>query len=365
MMEGVLLRLNAAESTWQAAAARKMEAYSVRLSLWLQGYTKTETVRGDNNELQTRITVTVPVQQLKSEIKQLLLDMYGDTELLALLAQEMDSRQAAAYLQPGMLNGFFQALDLLPLTGSLISQRLMDMKGQLLENRLTLPMGGARGIRLIDYTFTNRLTGGLTVLKMAYEPKNAGNVQGAVTSLVMEGGETQGTGEISFAGTLSLQPEANSDAFTVDTQEGDTPADVYAFNLLFTPSPEQEDLTAGSSTRDFEFNLLITPQGENAPAAQAIKANVRLQSRMNSRAATYFTGSVTWQDQGSGGQVKVDLSGNTAPPWTIPAVDPAGAVRVDSLSAVQLDGLGGQVQAVLANAFAAMLLKLTAPTVQP
>ncbi len=60
-VEGVLYRLNTAETTWQAAAAKKLEAYSVRLSLWLQGFTKTETVRDAANALQTRVTVAVPV----------------------------------------------------------------------------------------------------------------------------------------------------------------------------------------------------------------------------------------------------------------------------------------------------------------
>ncbi len=364
-VEGVLFRLNTAETTWQAAAAKKMEAYSVRLSLWLQGFTRTETVRSAANALQTRVTVTVPVQQLKSQIKQLLLDMYADTELLALLAQEMDSRQAAAYLQPGMMNGFFRSLDLLPLTGTLISQRLMDAQGQLVENRLTLPLGGARGIRALEYAYTAGQTGSLTVIKIEQEPKNAEHDRGAVISLVFEGGETGTAGGISYAGTLSIQPEPVSDAFTVDTQEGDTPADVYAFSLLYAPSPEVEDVTAGSSTRDFEFSLLITPQGDDAPATQLIKADVRLESRMNSRAATYFTGSILWQDQGSAAQLKLEVSGNTAPPWTIPAVDPAGAVRVDALSASQLTDLGGQLRAVLQNAFAAALIKPVDPTAQP
>lgn len=364
-LEGVLLKLFTAESTWQAAAAKKLEAYSVRLSLWLQGFTKTETVRGADLQLQTRVTLAVPAAQLKAEIKQLLLDMYTDPELLALLAQELDVREAAAYLQPGMMNGFFQALDLLPLTGNMVSERLMDTKGELLVNRLTLPLGGARGIRQVDYEYQVQPDGGTTALTVSYEPKNAALIRGAVTSLILQDGETAETGEMSYTGTLSLQPEPDSDAFTVDTAEGDIPAAVYAFNLLYTPYDEVVDTAAGSSTRDFELDLLITPQGQDAPAAQQVQANVRLQSRSNSRSATYFTGDITWQDQGSGAKIALKVQGNTAPPWAIPAVDPEGAVRVDSLSAAQLRGLSEQVRATFQNALAATLLKLAVPTVQP
>ncbi len=45
--------------------------------------------------MQTKAVITVPAEQLKSQIKQLLMDLYADAELLALLSQEMDGRQAA------------------------------------------------------------------------------------------------------------------------------------------------------------------------------------------------------------------------------------------------------------------------------
>ena len=363
--EGLLFRINTAESTWQTAVNAKLENYTVRLSLWLQGFTRTETVRNASNELQTRVTATVPVSQVKAQMKQLLLDMYNDTELLALLAQELDGRQAAAYLQPGMLNGFFQSLDMLPLEGDLISERLMDSQGALLENRLSLPMGGARGIRKLTYQFTANLESGQTVLMLEHMPQNPENLDGAVSTLMVMGGGAAASGGFNYNGTLSLQPETESEGFTVDTAAAAPAASIYDFQLLYAPQPEQVDSVAGSSTRNMEFALQLTPQGENGLSAQSLQLNVQLQSRLNSRSATFFTGALTWQDLDTGAALTANIEGNTAAPWTIPAVNPTGAARVDTLSAVQLDALGEQVQTILQNSFAVMLSGLLVPVVLP
>ena len=359
--EGVVFRLNTAESTWQGEAANKLEAYQVKLTLWLQGFTKTESLRDAQNRPQTRVTITVPAPQIKSQVKQLLLDVYNDAQLMALLAREMDDRQEAAYLQPGMLNSFFQALDKLPLEGSLVSERLLDANGQVIENKLVLPLGGARGISRVLYTEIVKPEGTQITLTLEHSPKNAQNQKGAVSSLVFTGGQTAGTEEYTYAGTLSLQPEAGSDAFTVDAAEGDVVARVYGFNLMYAPSAEVVDQVAGSSTRDVEFLLRLTPQGEPAQGAQVIRAKATLQSRLNSRSATYFTGTLTWLDEGSQAQIKADFSGNSAPPWAMAAIDPNGAIRVDTMTAAQLKTLGLQVRTTLEKGLTAALARLLTP----
>lgn len=140
---GLVFKVNAAESSWQTAIKQKLDTYSVKTTLWLQTYTTTQSQRDQDNQLQNRIAISVPAAQVKAFLKQLLLDVYADTELLALLQKELDQSQAAAYLQPAMLSNFFVAIDQLPLAGDMVSLRLMDANGQLLENQLVLPLGGA------------------------------------------------------------------------------------------------------------------------------------------------------------------------------------------------------------------------------
>jgi len=364
-VEGVLLKLNTAESTWQGEVARKLDAYSLKLTLWLQAFTQSQNQYDAQNNPQTRIIITVPASQLKAQIKQLLVDAYNDTELLALLAREMDARQVAAYLQPSMRDSFFQSLDRLPLTGDMVSERLLNAQGQVVENKLILPLGGARGLNRVLYTHSLRPEGEQTVITLEYAPRNAQNQKGAVTSLVFSGGPVANSHEITYAGTISLQPEAGGDAFTVDATEGDPPARVYRFSLRYAPAPEVVDQAAGSSTRDIGFTLQVTPQGDTDVKAQLVTGSVNLRSRLNSRSATYFTGFVTWQDEGTQAQVHADITGNTAAPWTIPAVDANGAVRVDGLSTQQLATLSQQVQTILLNALTSAMLRQMMPTESP
>ena len=121
------------------------------------------------------------------------------------------------------------------------------------------------------------------------------------------------------------------------------------------------DSAAQSSTRAFEFTLRVVPQDDVTQAAQIIRANAQLSSRLNSRSATYFTGTLTWQDEGSQALITADISGNTAPPWAMAAVDPTGAVRVDSLTAGQLQTLSQQLQTSLQSAFTALMVRLLTP----
>ena len=360
-IEGLLFKLNTAESTWQGLVAQKLDNYLVKLTVWLQGYTRTESLKDAAGRPQTRVSVSVPPLQLKAQVKQLLLDVYSDQELLALLAQELDARQTAAWLQPGMMNSFFQALDRLPLEDNLESTRLLDENGLVIENRLTLPLGGAQGLDRAVYSFTADEDGGQSALILEHSPKLPGSLQGAVTSLAYEGGQTEGSPDITFAGTLTHTPEPAQEDFTVDAASPLAQTRAYTFNLLFVPGPEVVDSAAQSSTRAFEFTLRVVPQDDVTQAAQIIRANAQLSSRLNSRSATYFTGTLTWLDEGSQAQIKADFSGNSAPPWAMAAIDPNGAIRVDTMTAAQLKTLGLQVRTTLEKGLTAALARLLTP----
>lgn len=363
-IEGVLLKLNTAESTWQGEAKAKLDEYSRKLSVWLQGYTKTETITTQDGSLLTKVSLSVPADQLKAQIKQLMVEAYNDTALLALLAREMDAKQAAAYLQPAMAGSFSQALDLLPLKGNLESERVLNTQGDLITNKLTLPMGGVRGIDRILYTFTANPTGGVSDVVIEKLPRDAQKTKGTVITLNYEGGEKADTREISYMGTISVLPENIGDAFTVGNQQSAVTAREYAFSLLYTPGEEAVDQAAQTSSRDFDFSLRLTPKEDEA-ATQLISLKLTLTSKFNSRSATYFTGALAWTDEKTQAKVTGDISGNTAPPWSIDSIDPAGAVRVDTLTMEQRATLSEQLQTLLQNALTSMMTKLVFSTAAP
>ncbi len=362
-IEGLLLKANTAESTWQAAAGRKLDSYTAKLSVWLQGFTKTSTEQGPDNKVQTKAVITVPAEQLKSQIKQLLMDLYADAELLALLSQEMDGRQAAAYLQPGMMNGFFTALDQLKLTGNVESTRIFDDKAKLVESHLVLPLGGARGVNKLTQEYSLAADGTeINTWTLDMLPKDAKNPTGAVHSLsYQKEGLADAPKAQVYTGTYALTPEAGEGGFTVEEGQQAPGSKQYSFNLFINPGEESTDPATRRSSREDEITLLITPQGENAPAAQSLSLKIRLESGDRTNSATSFKGTLTWQDQGSEGLVTATIDGSSAPPWQIADVDPQGKTRVDTMSKAQLDGLSQQIKQTLQGAFAQILLKLTAP----
>ncbi|MDD4079946.1 MAG: hypothetical protein PHP02_00855 [Eubacteriales bacterium] len=362
-VEGVLIKLNTAESTWQAAAGRKLDAYTAKMSLWLQGYTQTSTQRDEANNLLTRIDISIPPEPLKSQIKQLMLDVYNDAELLALLAQELDGRQAAAYLQPGMMNSFFTSLDQLKLSGNVESSRVFDREARLVESRLALPLGGARGITRLTHEYSLDADAAETnTWRLDMRPENEENTTGAVHLLTYAGGSLADAPESqAYTGSYSFTPEAGQAGFTVD--EGQTPAVAlaYNFNLFISPGEEVMDPATRRSIREDEITLVLTPQGEDAPAAQSFQLKMRLESGERTNSATSFKGTLTWQDQETEGLLTAAINGTSAPPWQIPDVALTGLTRVDTMTQTQLDALGEQVQQTLESALTQLLLRLTAP----
>ncbi len=362
-LETLLLGLFTAESSWQAEANAKLDEYAMRLSLWLQGYAATESVRAADNTLQTRVVATVPAQALKEQAKSLLSAMYGDTALLLLLSREMNAGQAAAYLQPTMLPGLSQALDMMPLTGDLVSERVMDAQGAILQNRLTLPMGGVYGIDRLTYAFDATRGGGETALVVEYAPTLAGNVSGRLFTLLVYGGP-DAAGGFSYSGTMSFVPEAGGgESFTVGAEQVEMPADVYDFALAWVPSPEIPDDLNGTSSRDLAFTLTFNPREPGAIGAQTFSVNLSLSGRQHSQAATNVTGTIVWEDAASAARLAGTITGATAAPWNIPEVDHSQAIHLEELTAQQLMDLNAQVVNALATNAAALLFSLAVPNV--
>jgi len=98
---------------------------------------------------------------------------------------------------------------------------------------------------------------------------------------------------------------------------------------------------------------------------QSIKLNVSIDSGRATSSATRFNGQLVWQDLSTEGAVTADISGASAPPWVIPSVDTADAIRLDRMTEQQLTLQQTQLQAALAAALTRMVTSLPVPTVRP
>lgn len=343
-MGGLVLKLANAEASWQAAASKKMDQYVVRLTVFLQAFSTTQSLRDENGQLQTQIRLSVPVDQLKAQIKLLLSEMYRDGELLTLLSQQLSAREQAAYLQPAMADGFFSALDALPLTGSLSSIRLVDHLGQLVQHQLSLPMGGVYGLSQLDYAFAATDSGDEHALTLLHLPDAQGKLK--TTSLSLSGGKLPGSEEISFAGRLA------SKTIHQDLQESQQET---ALNLLYAPGKDVVSADGDSSSKDIALTLMLIPKGEGAGSGLSIQGNFTLTSRLRTQSATFIDGSLILKDLEGQGQMLTKLSGNTTSPWVIPPVDLASSIRLDQMSQQELQAQAKAVQQTLLTALLGLL----------
>lgn len=356
-VEGMLLRFASAESTWQTEANKKLEEYSLKLSVFLANYTTTQQIRDAANQTLTQVKVQVPAGELKEQIKRLLGLMYQDQALLALLSREMTARESTAFLQPEMLAGFSAALDAFPMRGEVLSQRLINAQGQVVDNRLTLPLDGARGLDQVVYEQTLEDGKSKTFLSLFFRSRQPDAKRGAVLELQWTAQAVPGSpGSTSYSGKWGFahDPADQADHLSGRLAGGPLPLE-GTFQLQAVLAPEVEDPTNDSSTRHLEFSLRVTPEGELAQAIspQTLRLTLDLSGRQRTAAATYLTGSLAWQDEGTDALLNVQLEGNSAAPWSIPEPLSDQAVLLHNLGPEEIAKLRTQVmqtmQAVLAS----------------
>jgi len=360
-----------ADLEWRKQAEAQLKPITDKLSLWLQGYTNMTTERDAGGQAITVNTITVPAPELKKQLKAMMSELYANQAMMALLREQMTGAEARAYLEPTMLTGFHTAIDRLALDGSLAVQRKYDSTGRLTLDDIRLPMGGTRGIRQVHYRY-ELLSGGegSTLVEVTMMPKGtAAGQQGSIYTLDMRGGPVadaqEGADTQSYTGTLTLQPEPGTQqAFTVN--EAAKPIQhEWQFNLYMDHGAETVDAQTSRLKREHEITLLLKPQNMPGVGDQSIKLNMSIDSGRATSSATRFNGQLVWQDLSTEGAVTADISGASAPPWVIPSVDTADAIRLDRMTEQQLTLQQTQLQAALAAALTRMVTSLPVPTVRP
>ncbi len=341
-LERAILAVNRADLEWRKQAEAQLKPISDKLSLWLQGYTRVSTERDSAGQLVTVNTITIPMNDVKAEMKVLLADLYANRTLSGLLREVMTAAEAAAYLEPGMQQGFNAAIDRLPATGSVTILRRYDAAGRTLLDDMSFPMGGVRGISAIHYKLEGLSDGrDSTLIEVSMLPRASSGGSGSRYSLSFEGGAdadaSAGENARAYTGTLTVQkePEGN-EGFTV--QAGDaSAAKTYNFNLFLDSGTEQQDAQTRRFSRTEEYSLVIRPQGIEGEGEQSLRLSFTLSSGADTRSATQFDGTLSWKDVQSDTGIEVSFTGRSAAPWMIPSVDAAaGSIRLDRMSESEL-----------------------------
>ena len=313
-----------------------MEQYTTKIDFWLEGYR--DSVQMDNLDDGTsvmEIAYSIPAAAVKSQLKQLLIDLMNDTELLSDLQSLMPKEQADLYLEPSLQPYYFYTVDELPLEDDLIIHRVMSFLGETVELAVTMPLyDSVSGAMTLTYT---RAQGGED---MPYE--NTLNIAGedSYAELSYRTYETI-TGTTVYQGTVIVGgPE----------EDGVQPKPVRAAFDLTTQIVTTKDLN-GYETLNQSLKLSVSPV-ETPDALEAaqyetvskmeISLDMRFASLAAKNAPTDVTMQLTLSGEDMAQEITLDLEGTTTAVWTPETFDPEQAVRLEDLTQEERDALMSQ-----------------------
>ncbi len=331
----VLLAVETAPQTWQERAAEYRSLYDTKMGAWINSYAST-TGNTENGTMYTELSCTIPAQAVKAEIKQLLIDLYADEGLLALLREVLTAEEAAAYLQPGMRDTFFTVIDQTKITGDVQITRRYDTQGNLLMDSITLPF--AEG-------------GQLSELKIENNTTNEGQ-QWNVAAVTQYGDFSVTGAEIEpgiYTGAIDFAPADVSDfPMGDDAAAADVNPIHFDYNLDVEIGEDEFDLASDTYSRAFRYTLLLKPEEDSDMPPQSLTLNAMFSSKSNVRAATALKATLTWTDMNTSASITANLSARTAVTWAVDSVDSlTGAMRIDQLNG---DGWAALTQRWLQNA---------------
>lgn len=295
-------------SSGNDALDKAIEPYTTRIDVWMEGY------RGDtvlsklpDGESAMQVDYTVPAAAIKAQMKQLVLDLLADGELLMLLYETYGEDAARLYFNPVLQNWYFGVIEALPLEGDLTLSRTVSLRGDVLETHLVLPMADAQtGAASLSYDRT-RGDGDL--------PDHH--------ALCFE--TAQRTVRLLYQ-TYSSMTGVNVVQGTLDT--GDA---AVAFTLK-----QQETLTRDDESRDvygWDLDITLQPAAENPGKADFAETQIVLQSRFMSRelksAPTECDITLNISDEASA--VKAHFNGTSRKKWE-PDELPPGRTDISTLT---------------------------------
>ncbi|MBE5786446.1 MAG: hypothetical protein E7324_02780 [Clostridiales bacterium] len=348
-------RTENASPEWHARVSARLIPYETKVGIWLNGYSQFST-GNENGVPYTQLWCRIPAQAVKAQLKQLLVDFYGDEELLACLREVFDAREAAAYLQPDMMQFLFTLIDMVELEGEVEIQRRYDLTGNSLIDSITLPLPG-------DYPMTH--------LTIAHTPHEAGvcwifscqTAQGLKAEVSCVIGE-----ENLYSGSVLLEiPKETEDTYVVD--EAWSPVETIAFDYNFSWEPGTDIYTLLSShyDRTCKATLLIRPREDMEMPAQSLILDAAFGGGSDPRDPTTLTATLSWRDLDSDATITAAFSGRTATARAIVYLeDTENLLRLDQADAQVISALQAQWAQQLENWLTqAMIRMFPVYSVQP
>ena len=231
-----------------------LESYLVRMDLWIEGYRQNAVLdKLEDGTTTMSVYYDVPPAAIKSQAKQMVLDLLSDQVTLARLQEAAGEEMSQLLLNPSLQSYYFSAIDALPLASNMTIGRTVSLEGDTLELHLSLPLYDAEGGEVtLRYDRTRgegdlpddntiSLESGLRAISLTYQEYSSM------------------TGVRVIQGTLTSEPRG-AEAFTV---EDGMPADAQKTLALSFSLKQEESETKDDELRDvYTYNATLNLESE-------------------------------------------------------------------------------------------------------
>ena len=305
--------LAAADGKWQERAQSAASNYLTKVGLWFQSYQEV-TTDIVNGELQITQHCEISGNEIKTEMKQLMVDLYSDQEMLALLAEIFTPEESAAYLQPSMMSALFSVMDAIDLDSNVIIERVYDSRGTCLKDTITLPFGTESRISYVTLTVKGAdLEREYAVTGAWRDTEDDGALYPFMLSVIPVGAEGIYSGSVSIG-----YPIRQSDEFTVDDAAPTSGKLEAEFAMGIDMGEETYTASEDLCQRERSLTLTLRPMPGDTTGLHTISLSMNLLLYSNSRrqAATNIQASLTMTDQELGGYIGLEATFRTASKWT-------------------------------------------------
>ena len=290
-----------------------LESYLVRMDLWIEGYRQNAMLDTlEDGTTTMSVYYDVPPAAIKSQAKQMVLDLLSDQVTLARLQEAAGEEMSQLLLNPNLQNYYFGAIDALPLASNLTIGRTVSLEGDTLELHLSLPLYDAEGGEVtLRYDRTRgegdlpddntiSLESGLRAISLTYQEYSSM------------------TGVRVIQGTLTSEPRG-AEAFTV---EDGMPADAQKTLALSFSLKQEESETKDDELRDvYTYNATLNLESEGEgdayvaiPATEVTVSSSFVSKELKS-AATDMEATVTLGGDGWDQTYTATITGRSRQKW--------------------------------------------------
>ena len=290
-----------------------LESYLMRMDLWIEGYRQNAVLdKLEDGTTTMSVYYDVPPVAIKSQAKQMVLDLLSDQVTLARLQEAAGEELSQLLLNPSLQSYYFSAIDALPLASNMTIGRTVSLEGDTLELHLSLPLYDAEGGEVTLRYDRTRGEGDLP-------DDNTISLESDLRAISLTYQEYSSmTGVRVIQGTLTSEPRG-TDAFTV---EDGVPADAQKTLALSFSLKQQESETKDDELRDvytYDATLNLESEGEGdayvaIPATEITLASTFVSKELKS-AATDMEATVTLGGDAWDQTYTVTITGRSRQKW--------------------------------------------------